>query len=45
MNEMEEIAIKTGAAVVFAAHFSKGNQAAKSSIDRISGSGCFCKKS
>jgi hypothetical protein len=43
MNEMEEIAIKTGAAVVFAAHFSKGNQAAKSSIDRISGSGVFAR--
>ena len=43
MNEMEEIALKTGAAVVFAAHFSKGNQASKSSIDRISGSGVFAR--
>jgi RecA-family ATPase len=43
MNEMEEIALKTGAAVVFAAHFSKGNQSSKNSIDRISGSGVFAR--
>jgi predicted transcriptional regulator len=43
MNEMEHMALETGAAVVFATHFSKGNQAAKSPIDRISGSGVFAR--
>ena len=43
MNEMEHLALETGAAVVFATHFSKGNQAAKSPIDRISGSGVFAR--
>jgi hypothetical protein len=40
-NELEQLAVKTGAAVVFAAHFSKGNQAAKEAMDRIGGSGVF----
>lgn len=40
-NELESLAVSTNAAVVFAAHFSKGNQAAKDAIDRISGSGVF----
>ena len=40
-NELEQIAVKTGAAVLFAAHFSKGNQAGKEAIDRIGGSGVF----
>jgi len=31
------------AASVFGAHFSKGNQAGKESIDRISGSGVFAR--
>jgi RecA-family ATPase len=39
VNELEEIAVQSGAAVVFGAHFSKGNQAQKESIDRISGHG------
>ena len=43
LNEIERMAVKTGAAVVFGAHFSKGNQAAKESIDRISGSGVFAR--
>lgn len=43
MNEMEHLALETGAAVVFATHFSKGNQASKSPIDRISGSGVFAR--
>ena len=43
LNEIERMAVKTGAAVVFGAHFSKGNQAAKESIDRISGSGMFAR--
>ncbi len=29
LNELERVAVKTGAAVVFGAHFSKGNQASK----------------
>ena len=39
MAHIESMAVLTGAAVVYAAHFSKGNQASKSAIDRISGSG------
>jgi hypothetical protein len=34
-NELERVAVETGAAVVFAAHFSKGNQAGKDAMDRI----------
>ena len=41
LNEIECLAVKTNAAVAFGAHFSKGNQAGKESIDRISGSGVF----
>ena len=40
-NELEKLAVETGAAVLYAAHFSKGNQASKEAIDRISGSGVF----
>jgi len=43
LNEIERLAVDSGAAVVFGAHFSKGNQAAKESIDRISGSGVFAR--
>lgn len=43
LNEIERLAVETGAAVVFGAHFSKGNQAGKESIDRISGSGVFAR--
>lgn len=42
-NEMERIAVEAGCAVVYAAHFSKGNQAGKESIDRISGSGVWAR--
>jgi hypothetical protein len=38
---LEQIAVKTAAAVLYAAHFSKGNQAGKEAIDRISGSGVW----
>ncbi len=38
-NELEALSVQTGAAVVFAAHFTKGNQAGKNAMDRISGSG------
>ena len=43
MNELEDIAVETGAAVVFGHHFSKGNQAGKETIDRMSGSGVFAR--
>jgi hypothetical protein len=42
-NELEALAVQTEAAVVFAAHFSKGNQALKAAIDRISGSGVIAR--
>jgi len=43
LNELERVCVETGAAVLFGAHYSKGNQAAKESIDRISGSGVFAR--
>jgi len=43
LNEVERIAVRTGAAVVFGAHYSKGNQAGKEVIDRIGGSGVFAR--
>jgi hypothetical protein len=43
LNELERIAVETGAAIAFGAHFSKGNQAAKDAIDRIGGSGVFAR--
>jgi hypothetical protein len=43
LNGLEELAVSSGAAVAFGAHFSKGNQAGKESIDRISGSGVFAR--
>lgn len=39
MNELERVAVETGAAVAFGAHFAKGNASGKASIDRMSGSG------
>jgi len=42
-NELERIAVRTGAAIAFGAHYSKGNQAAKEAIDRIGGSGVFAR--
>jgi hypothetical protein len=42
-NELERLAVATGAAIVFAAHYSKGNQAAKEAMDRIGGSGVFAR--
>ena len=41
MNSIESLTVITGAAVAFGSHFSKGNQAGKSAIDRVSGSGVF----
>jgi 5S rRNA maturation endonuclease (ribonuclease M5) len=43
MNAIEALTVETGAAVAFGAHYSKGNQAGKESIDRISGSGVFAR--
>jgi hypothetical protein len=43
LNSVEALAVETGAAVAFGAHFSKGNQAGKESIDRVSGSGVFAR--
>src|SRR4029077_12016620 len=43
LDELERLAVQSGAAVVFGAHFSKGNQAAKESMDRIGGSGVFAR--
>lgn len=43
LNELERVCVETGAAILFGAHYSKGNQAAKESIDRISGSGVFAR--
>lgn len=43
LNSIEDLATTSGAAVAFGAHFSKGNQSAKESIDRISGSGVFAR--
>jgi hypothetical protein len=43
LNGFEHLAVETNAAVAFGAHFSKGNQAAKESIDRIGGSGVFAR--
>lgn len=42
-NEMERLAVQTDVAVVYAHHFSKGNQAQKDAIDRISGSGVWAR--
>jgi hypothetical protein len=43
MNFVESLTVETGAAVAFGSHYSKGNQAAKESMDRISGSGVFAR--
>jgi hypothetical protein len=43
LNELERIAVRTGAAIAFGAHYSKGNQSAKEAIDRIGGSGVFAR--
>lgn len=43
MNEFDRIIEATGAAVAFAHHYSKGNQAKKSAMDRMSGAGAFAR--
>jgi len=42
-NEIEMMAYETGAAIVFGAHYAKGNAANKEAIDRISGSGVWAR--
>jgi hypothetical protein len=42
-NQLERIAERTGAAVVYSHHFTKGNQKKKAAIDRMSGSGVFAR--
>lgn len=42
-GELESVAVKTGAAVAFGAHFAKGNASGKESIDRVSGSGVWAR--
>ena len=41
MTEIGKLRRESGATIAFAAHFSKGNQAEKEVLDRISGSGVF----
>ncbi len=43
MNSLERLCSRCNAAVAFGAHYSKGNQAGKEAIDRISGSGVFAR--
>ena len=43
LNSLERLAVETGAATAFGAHFAKGNASAKEAIDRISGSGVFAR--
>lgn len=43
MNDLDRLASVTGAAIVVGHHFSKGGQAGKESMDRISGSGVFAR--
>ena len=43
MNEFEALAQKTGAAVVVAHHFAKGDSTAKNAMDRMSGAGAWAR--
>jgi len=43
MNELEAMAQKTGAAVVVAHHFAKGDSTAKNAMDRMSGAGAWAR--
>lgn len=42
-NELERLACATGAAIVSACHYAKGNSANKEAMDRISGSGVLAR--
>jgi hypothetical protein len=41
LERIDRLTVQTGAAVLFGAHFSKGDQSRKESIDRVSGSGVW----
>jgi hypothetical protein len=43
MNELEALAQRTGAALVVAHHFAKGDSTSKSAIDRMSGAGAWAR--
>jgi hypothetical protein len=43
MNEFEAMAQRTGAAIVLAHHFAKGDSTAKSAMDRMSGAGAWAR--
>ena len=43
MNELEALAQRTGAAIVVAHHFAKGDSTAKNAIDRMSGAGAWAR--
>jgi hypothetical protein len=43
LNAIERVAVETGAAVAFTAHFAKGSPSQKEAMDRISGSGVFAR--
>ena len=43
MNEFEALAQRTGAAIVIAHHFAKGDSTAKAAIDRMSGAGAWAR--
>ena len=40
-NEIEAVAVETGAAVMFGHHFAKGSASGKEAIDRVSGAGTW----
>jgi hypothetical protein len=42
-HQIEQLVERTGAAVVYAHHFTKGNAAKKKAMDRMSGSGVFAR--
>ena len=42
-HQIEQLIEQTGAAVVYGHHFTKGNQAKKAAMDRLSGSGVFAR--
>jgi hypothetical protein len=43
MNELESLAQRTGAAVVVAHHFAKGDSTSKNAMDRMSGAGAWAR--
>src|SRR5208337_2754717 len=43
VQQIDRLVEKTGAAVVYAHHYTKGNAAKKKTIDRMSGSGVFAR--